>query len=338
MTQSNNGACHRICLTPMRNEAWIAKQFAAAAASWADNVIVADQGSTDGTVEQLRATPGVDLVINDNPTFDELHRQKLLINRARETAGKRILIALDADEAISANFVSSEEWKKLSDAEPGTVVRFRWVNILPGFEQAWIPDQRKRCGFIDDGREHTGRRIHNQRVPGGPEAPVIDLNDVVLLHFQYVAWERMRRKHRWYQAWEHAENRKEGPLEIFRHYNHMHGSWEKHEIYPIKPEWLEGYDRAGVNFRALTCEPITWWDKEVARMLAEHGPKHFRKLAIWDQDWNALADQIQLKHPDLGDPRSWTEKTAHRLLAATQEHRENVGVRALERWLRMCGW
>jgi len=338
MQESMNDCCRRVCLTPTRNEAWIIKPFLAAAKSWADHVIVADQGSTDGTLQTLQSTAGVEALVNDSPTYDELHRQRLLINRARQIPEKRILIALDADEALSSNCLQSKEWQKISEAKPGTVLRFKWVNILAGFKEAWIPNELKRCGFIDDGSEHTGKRIHNQRVPGSPDAPVIDLEDVVVLHFQYVAWERMRRKHRWYQAWEYAEHRREGPLEIFRHYNHMHGSWERREIHPMRPEWLQGYDEAGVNFRSLPCEPVTWWDREMVQMFRQYGPQHFRKLAIWDGDWNAIAAQIGVNGVDLADPRSNFEKAVHRLLAATQKDRSGLAVRGFERLLRALGW
>jgi len=40
---------HRICITPVRNEAWIIERFLAAARTWATTVVIADQGSSDGT-------------------------------------------------------------------------------------------------------------------------------------------------------------------------------------------------------------------------------------------------------------------------------------------------
>lgn len=136
-------SCHRICLTPTRNEAWIIKHFLAASSQWADHIIVVDQGSSDGTLEQLQNTSGTDVVLNESPTFDEGHRQRLLINRARQIAGKRILIALDADEVLSANCLESKEWERIADAKPGTVLRFRWVNVLPEFQKAWIPPRAR---------------------------------------------------------------------------------------------------------------------------------------------------------------------------------------------------
>src|SRR6185369_1704347 len=128
----------RICLTPTRNENWIIDKFVAAARTWADHIVVADQDSTDGTLAFLGTVPDLEIVANEQAGYDESHRQKLLLNRARKIPGRRILLGLDADEALSANHLTSSDWAKIAAAAPGTVLRFRWVNILPGFQQAWI--------------------------------------------------------------------------------------------------------------------------------------------------------------------------------------------------------
>jgi hypothetical protein len=280
----------------------------------------------------------VQAVVNGCTTYDETYRQRLLLQHSRNITGKRILVALDADEALSSNVTKSAEWERIAEARPGTVLRFRWVNILPGFKKAWVPPEPIACGFIDDGCEHTGMKIHSPRVPWPANAQVIDLDEIVVLHFQYVAWDRMIAKHRWYQAWEHLKHQQKAPLCIFREYNHMYGSWDKSEIHPMKPEWLEGYDRAGIDFRSLQSEAVTWWDREVLQMLREHGPERFRKLAIWDKDWNALAIQIGSNGIDVSDPRSFSEKAFHRLLTATQRQRSNLAVRGFEKFLRLRGW
>lgn len=337
-TEGSNEPCRRICITPVRNEAWIIDRFLSAAKNWADHVVVADQQSSDGTLELLQATPGAEVVINESPVFDEAHRQKILIERARQFEGRRILIGLDADEALSANCLESKEWKEIADAEPGTLLRFRWVNILPGFKDVWIPPKYSAFGFIDNGCDYNGWRIHSPRVPQPPGAPVIDLDEVVVLHFQYVAWERMLSKHRWYQAWEHLKHQQKGPLDIFREYHHMYGSWDKSEIHPLRQEWLAGYDRAGIDFRSLQSEPVSWWDREIVQMLQEHGTERFRQIAIWDQDWNEMATHIRTNGADLSDPRSPWEKIIHRLLKTTQGRRSNLAVRGFEKFLRLAGW
>lgn len=333
-----NEPCHRLCLTPTRNEAWIIQQFLAAATDWATQVIVADQGSTDGTAETARATPKVRLIVNDAEGYDESYRQRLLLKAARENNGKRILLALDADEALSANWKTSAEWKQICDAAPGTVLRFRWVNVLPGFQQAWVPPALIACGFVDDGTEHGGGRIHNRRVPFPDNAPTLDLQEIVVLHFQFVAWERMTSKHRWYQVWEHLHHPHKGPLDLFRQYHHMYGSWDDSELCAVQNEWVNGFDQAPTDFQSLKPEAITWWDREIVQMLRQHGRERFRRLAIWDKDWQAVAHAAGMNGADFSDPRSNFEKTAHRLLARTQRSRARWSVRGLERLLRARGW
>lgn len=329
---------HFLCLTPTRNESWIIEKFLAAARTWASRVLVADQRSSDGTWEALHRTPGVEPILNDSPAYDESYRQRLLLSHARKIEGRRILLGLDADEALSANALQSPEWEKLKTAAPGTILRFRWVNILPGFQQAWIPPEPRPFGFVDDGSPHSGSQIHSPRVPQPPGAPTLDFEDIVVLHFQYVAWERMISKQRWYQAWEYTRPAPRSPLEIFRQYNHMHGGWADSELQPIRPEWLAAYLQAGIDFRTLAAEPVTWWDREVVKMLCTHGAAHFRRVAIWNRDWNAVARRIGVSDVRLADPRSPVEKTVHRLLASTQHRRGTLPVRGLEKCLRLAGW
>lgn len=327
-----------IVVTPTKNESWIIDRFVSAASCWADHVIVADQGSTDGTPEIVQRAPKARLVRNESPIFDENHRQKLLLEHARKIEGRRILIGLDADEAFSANCTASKDWARIAQAAPGTVLRFRWVNVLPGFKTAWIQPGFVALGFVDDNSPHQGRTIHSPRVPQPPGAPTLDLEEIVVLHFQYVLWDRMRSKQRWYQAWEYLKHRRKTPLQIFREYNHMHGSWGKDEIHPVEPEWLAGYEQAGIDFRSIECERVTWWDREVAGMLQEHGPEFFRRIDIWDKDWSVFARQIGMSGVDFRDPRSRFERIAHSCLRRTQQRRGHPAVRAFEKLLRLRGW
>jgi hypothetical protein len=326
-----------ICLTPTRNEAWILRHFLGAAESWATQIIVADQQSTDETWALLSGAPKVKAVRNESQVLDEAHRQRLLLEHARMLPGRRVLIALDADEALSSNALSSPDWQRIKDAPLGAVIRFKWVNVLPDFKTAWIPTGRIPCGFVDDGSSHAGTRIHSTRIPWRDSAPVLDLDDIVVLHFQYAVWERMLSKQRWYQAWEHVNRPEKGALEIFRHYNHMFGGWDRTEIQPLRAEWLTGLLERGVDYRTLAPEPCTWWDAEVLEMLRAHGAKHFERISIWDKDWAQLGAERKID-ADLTDPRSATVRAIHTLLRLTQARRGAFAVRALERCLRFANW
>jgi hypothetical protein len=299
---------------------------------------VADQGSTDGTLQELQKTPGIQVLINDSPTYDEAHRQKLLLACARKITGKRILLGLDADEALSANSIDSQEWQLIENASPGTILRFKWINILPGFKTAWIPNKPIACGFVDDGIEHVGTRIHSPRVPRPENAPVLDLKEIGVLHFQYAIWERMESKQRWYQAWEHCKNQKKGPLEIYRQYNHMYGGWAKDEIVDVDPSWFRNYEQNGIDFKKLKAEEQTWWDREVMAMIQERGADFFERIAIWDKDWKALSTGKAEDNRLYSDPRRITTKIAHKMLRETQATRETLKARILEKILRLSGW
>ena len=72
-----------ICLTPVKNEAWILERFLRCASLWADYIIIADQGSDDGSVEIATRFPKVILVENPSSIFNEPERQKLLLEAAR---------------------------------------------------------------------------------------------------------------------------------------------------------------------------------------------------------------------------------------------------------------
>ncbi|MGB8077207.1 MAG: glycosyltransferase family 2 protein, partial [Gallionella sp.] len=112
-----------ICLTPVRNESWILEKFLKAASLWADHIIIADQFSDDDSREIAGRFDKVILIRNPSAEFNEPERQRLLIEAARKIEGPRLLITLDADEFLTANFHDSAEWEFIMHAPPGTVIR-----------------------------------------------------------------------------------------------------------------------------------------------------------------------------------------------------------------------
>lgn len=188
-----------ICLTPVKNESWILEKFLMTTSLWADHIIIADQFSDDNSREIAKKFEKVILIKNPSIEFNEPERQKLLIEAARKIEGRKLLITLDADEFLTANYHNSTEWQFIMSAPPGTIIRFKWVNLKPGMMKYWSPDVFFPWGFMDDGTEHMGSIIHSTRIPMPLNAMMIDLNEVRVLHYQYTDWERMASKHRWYQ-------------------------------------------------------------------------------------------------------------------------------------------
>ena len=329
-----------ICVTPVKNEAWVLPRFLEAAGLWADHIVIADQGSTDGSREIAEAAAKVAVVENRSDGYDEGGRQRLLLEAARAIPGRRVIVALDADEALTAGVLGSHEWREAIDAEEGTVLRFDWVNLLPGLERCWIPPEPLALGFVDDGREHDGERIHSTRVPVPPQARELVLRDVKALHYQHASPGRMRSKQRWYQCWERINHPDKRPIQLYRQYHQMDGvpaSWHR----DVDEDWLTAYEERGIDMRTVPEEDVHWWDAEVLDWMILHGVGPFRRLDIWDANWREVARRTgRALPPGAGrDPRSRAERAVHAWLERTQ--RSQAGsrhVRLMQRLLIPLGW
>ncbi len=339
-----------ICITPVKNEAWILDRFLKCASIWADRIIIADQHSTDGSREIVKKFPKTTLIDNDSEEFNEPERQKLLISEARKIEGERILISLDADECLTGNFLSSPEWKTLTTSSPGTVLKFQWINLLSDMQNCWIPKEERVFGFVDDGiSEHVGRTIHSQRVPIPESAKALSLKEVKILHYQYTDWSRMQSKHRWYQMWERINQPQKSSVSIYRRYNHMYPAVQDRLI-PIKNDWFKDYVSRGIDMTSVISMPKSyWWNQEAIKFLEAYTPQYFSKINVWDC-------QSERKNDDslyaIEDPRSVAERCLHHWLKKSQfvlhqEHSEEkniagklseIAVRSVDRVLMMLGY
>lgn len=328
-----------ICVTPVKNEAWILDAFISRASLWADHIVIADQGSVDGSREIAARHQKVTVVDNPADEYDEEGRQRLLLDAARRIPGPRTIIALDADEGLTGNWPATPEWDRIADARPGTVLRFQWANVLPGFTSAWIPPEHFAFGFVDDGREHTGPAIHSTRVPTDEDAAKIDFQDLKVIHLQHADWSRMKSKQRWYQCWERINNPGKRPVQLYRQYHRM-DAIPAEEITSIPAAWHTEYDRAGVTLGfARNDEPLET-DRAVLDLLGEHGPQLFRKVDLWHVDWLDLARRLDWDGPRhlLADPRTPADRLVHRWLARTQGRSADALVRWIQRLLILIRW
>lgn len=328
-----------ICLTPVRNEAWILRRFLDCASLWADHIIVADQSSADSSREIAASYPKVTLVSNPEYTYHEKTRQTLLIESARKIPGRNLLIGLDADEVLSANCFDSPEWKTVLKAPEGSVIYFQWVNILPNLRSYWTPHNDVPFGFMDDGSVHTGAAIHSPRVPIPVNAPKIHLRDIKVLHYQYTDWDRMRSKHRFYQCWERIHHPNRSSVEIYREYHHMDSVPSK-EIRNLEHEWMSGYLERGIDMTSIYRDRSFWFDREVLTWFSQFGLKKFRREAIWDVDWATISKDLHglqgISH--FPDPRDRFERFVHCWLQKSQKYSSSLPVRFVDSLLRLMGW
>lgn len=273
-----------ICMTPIKNEAWILDKFLYAASLWADHIIIADQMSNDGSRDVALKYEKVILIDNESTEFNEPERQKLLINEARKITGKKLLIALDADEFISANAFESSGWKKMITADVGTVFKFKWPFITHDFKKYWAGDTANMpFAYMDDGENHVGKKIHSTRVPYPDSALVVGIDDFVIMHYQFTDWKRMESKHRWYQCFERIQYPNKSSIEIFRRYNHMYRIKESDKK-SIPPNWFDGYSQLAVDLRSTKTDVVYYWDPLVDKMVEEYDKDYFKYIDLPQND------------------------------------------------------
>jgi hypothetical protein len=280
-------------LVPVRNESWILKSFLDCASVWADHIIVADQFSDDGSRELAAASPKVTLIENSGAEFSEVARQRLLINAARKFPAPRLLVAIDADEFLSANILDSLAWQTALQQPPGTVLEFAKVELNGATQQyflhsvvdknSWIP-----FAYMDDGAAHEGTILHTGRIPEPDRALRFRVSDVVVLHFTRFSRLRAESKDRWYRCFERISFPEKNILTIHRLYDWYNRLQGKFNIRPTRPEWFTNYELAGINLDVSDASAVFWWDWEVLRMFRQYGTAPFRYLDVWSFSWEAL--------------------------------------------------
>jgi glycosyltransferase involved in cell wall biosynthesis len=331
-----------ICLTPVRNEAWILDRFLQCASLWADHIIIADQ-STDNSAEIARRYPKVKVVHNPSTEHNDAERQKLTLAAARQIPGPRLLITLDADEAFTANFMTSPEWQTLLNIPVGTAVRFKWVNLMDDLEHYWTAPWDYAWGFMDDGSDPDWGVLHTTRIPAPLNAPDILMRDIKVMHYAFTDTARRESKWRWYQCFERILNPHRSAIELYRQY-HEADSLSLDQIRPIPSHWLQGYMDQGIDMTSVNRPNRPRWDKELVDMLDKYGSEHFRRQNIWSVDWAAVHQEIYGQEPSrsLSDPRNKIDKWVHRWLQSSQAYYQpynrTFDIRLIEKILKLLGW
>lgn len=282
-----------VVLTPLKNDAWILRRFLEVTSIFADHILIADQGSTDGGLEICAEFPKVAVLDNSASDYDEASRQQMLIAAARERVPlPRILLALDSDEIVAANAINTPDWQRMLDATPGTVLFFEKPNL---YLSPYSVERRPLDfpgGFVDDGvAEHRAQRVHSPRVPMPAHAPRLTLDDVKILHYALTRPEAQKAKIRMYVAMENLMGTKS--LYTRRRYY-----WRKRVLRargPVEPtprEWLAEWEARGIDMTTIRDEQPYWQDIATLELLLHHGMRRFWYDDLWDKDWSAFITKL----------------------------------------------
>lgn len=286
-----------IVLTPIKNEAWILNQFLTITSEFADHIIILDQLSTDGSIEIAKAFDKVVLMQNSNENYDEAYRQQLLIDKARSLYphNKRILIALDADELISADGVASWEWATIKQADKGTVLYFEKPDLyLNANDCIRYKDNKWPLGIVDDENlTHHAKTIHSIRIPLNENSPKLLLKEIVFLHIAYLRPSVQRAKFRFYSVKENISNLNPWYRRRRRYRNPNHLLLNP-VISPTPKKWLE---HKTFSLSDVKDSDETWHNEMVSKDIAKKGSSSFWLDDIWDIDWNRFNHSRRISPP-----------------------------------------
>ena len=324
-----------ICMTPIRNEAWVLHAFLKATSLWADYIIIADQCSTDGSREIALSYPKVILIENNNSNYSESDRQKLLINRARQIEGDKILFGLDADEVFSANFKATNDWIKILNSKPGDVFTFQWALILADQKHIAYPSDFFAWVFHDDDIEPHGnyaKNIHSMRIPYPiDENQISKVNDFKVLHLAVLDQQKVESKMRFYKIIDYELNKK-SIITLSRYYYYKDFSIKEISNLSLIPtDWI--YKKPVNEFDLFENIELHskeyWYDIYIRGRIEKTSQKEFSMIDIWNKDTYAVYNQ--------NDPRSFYMKIIHWYLKKTQQYSNILIIRLIDKTLKFIG-
>lgn len=272
----------------LKNEDWIIDTTFPILEKISDEIIVANNNSSDKSIELLR-NYNVEIINNDSTTHSNKVRWKLL-DEARERHGSNNLImCIDADEFVPPGLFLKNK-KNLEAESPGTVFASPWVQVWRNVTQyrndksVWNPKVNlKPFMFLDNANIDYKRTLvlndHTARVPEVNTLSVKKTN-FPLIHLQFANWERSQIKQLWYQCVELTNGFH--PNEINNKYKVA--SDEKNIKYKkLKKKWVKDVflDPKIEKSKILDI----WYVEEINKMINDFGIEKFRLLDIWKNDF-----------------------------------------------------
>ena len=321
-----------VCLTPVRNEAWILHAFLKATSLWADIIIIADQGSTDGSREIALQYPKVKLIDNALIEMNQAQTRKMLFAEAKKIQGNKVLFALDADEFLSGDFKNTESWQNIINANLGDVFYFRWINLLDEKDKCIVTKNWMQwVSCVDTNDNDTifpDNYIHEWRLPFPKNnTNEIYVDDIYFIHFARVSANRQINKNRFYQVITKSKKPEISIVNLYRMY-HIDNYEEKSTI---DKRIYSFYSENGLNLNDEIdfTDSGSYYNKAVIDFFLRFKVKTFSGLDIWQKDF--------LDANKLDDPRTKAVKLLHLYLKFTQKVYRVIFVRLIDKLIKKFG-
>ncbi|MEI6490421.1 MAG: glycosyltransferase [bacterium] len=268
-----------IVLIPVKNEAWILDRTLKNITPHVDIVIVADQKSTDGSLEICTRFKNVITVTNPYDGHSNKVRW-LLLDEARKFGQNNLIICIDADEIISPNAILQ---MKGSHAQKGDVFRFKWIQLWKNINEyrddgVW-KNNFKNIAFIDNPGVNEYRKDlvlndHTSRIPDSKIENEIFIHHP-LLHFHFIPWKRNQLKQAWYRCFELINGKRSARM-INNTYR-ITLPYGKVKILTVPKEWAEDIELPQ-NLENISSPTHL---SEIMGFFDKYGIEFFENLQIW---------------------------------------------------------
>lgn len=283
-----------VVVTPVKNEEWILERFLTVTSLFADHILVADQQSVDRSRVICARFPKVHVVENNSPTYDENHRQRLLLDSARKLVPEeRFILALDADEILAADGLSVPAWSAIHSAAPGTGFYFEKPDLMPSLTACRRGKTFFPLGFVDDNAKQTGKLIHSMRIPLRTGHARIEMPEVKFIHLALVRPAEYRARQRHYSVIENVNRTKSLRQRLAYYSPAVYESALYANTDAVPPSWFQGWLQRGISFETFPSTELNQYNQQVLAHLNTHGAARFFYDDIWDIDWAELAARLR---------------------------------------------
>lgn len=320
-----------ILISSNRNYGWVVPAFLKANARWADYIVITDQMSTDGSREMYAkcneeyGTEKVIVVDDKDMQFKEYTRAKVAFEKGREIAAGRdaIYFALDIDEVLPANWMNTEDGKRILHSKPGDMFGLLWADLRPD-RRTYTTDTWQYKVFHDNGVEwpECNVELHVPHLPySSYDIEPTRIVDFPNMHFGGRYNEKWRHfKMCYLQMLDIHQKRAKSVVAIYRSYQNK-GTIP--DLKELKKEWF--WDDFDIfEYIDLTVPPISI--ALMKELIKEDGIKRYRGIDIWDKD---ICESLEVQ-----DPRTLGWKMVHAYLKVTQPYRKSWIVKAMDKMLK----
>jgi glycosyltransferase involved in cell wall biosynthesis len=307
----------KILVMPVKNEAWVLERSLATAETWADHIIVVDQQSEDGSRDICSRFKKVVVVENNSTQFNERQRRQMLLDAARNFNGNNLIVALDADEILTAQVLKDEVWQDLlRDLKPGMSVKLQWIMAWKDARHyrydlpEWSNNYKPFIYWDDRSSYFSGGNIHLSRVPEKTADNSVRFDGFKVLHYAFAEWRRVLIKHIYYQVLEKTLGSKRHPYALNRQYRWFYKQPKNGMVIKdIPADWVEPYAHMGIPMGDFPEQKTYWYEKEILNYFYRYGPEIFKHLNIWDAEWEGVKN-----------PQPWYDRLYYRHLEFLLDH------------------